>query len=1160
MVAGRVLDAGTGGPVAAAAVRVTAEDTHLSTSTTSAADGRYSLAVPRGAGPFSLRAERIGYVALTVTLELEPGAGSTLRDLRLTPRGVPLAPVVATERRPERQSAPPHSPGGNEATTLSWSAGTVPIDLGDLAGQAGLQPGVRSTDGGVSFFGQDPSQTRVTLDGAPFGALQVPAEALAAVSVASSTYDVSVGQFSGGLIAATTLGGTNLFGAALRARVSDPRLQWRTSPETPRSAEAALGTVEGGMGGALVWNRLFWYAAFTAADRSAPLAGLESAGDGPLRARGLHPAAAGELRSSLAELGVGGSAVVPTSARSNSGSGLLRLDYDFSQRHSLMLRLDGRRGSIGGLGVDPLATLGSAVTLREGAAGVLAQLTSYSERLTNELRVYRADDDRRLSPQGIGPAGVVRVAPEDGDGAPGESAAVRIGASAQSSRSSRSRIELGNALRVDAGAGHEVRAGVLLSQEAAEARDETNRQGTFVFSSIADLRAGRAALYTRALGDGIGETRARYAALWLGDSWKRGPFSLTYGLRWERQWYPSANSGLEPVLGLRPGWIPSDAGISARAGWEYAPRKGWSLHGGVGRFQGTFPVAVLAGATFGTGVGGPLQLACVGPAAPVPDWRTYAGGGAAPETCAAGQPALSTLTPEVTVFAPGFVAPRTLHASLGGATDAVPGFRLMFESSLTLGRGQPLARDRNLGAPQLSLAHEAGRPFFSQISGVDPATGEVALGGSRMDPAWGVVREIGAAGRSANAQATLSVFFPYSPTRPVSVRVPWIDVSYTFTRARDDAGALATPIGSAPLAVPVGERSWAASDAERQHELLAYVSYSPLWWLRMGVVGRALSGAPFTPLVDGDVNGDGQRNDPAFVFGPAATGDSAVGNALSRLVAGAPARIRECLSRQTGRVAGRNSCRTPWTASLDLRLELRPIRPPAQQRLRVSLTTQNTLGLVDRVVNGRSELRGWGDEAIPDATLLRVAGFDPDARAFTYRVNPAFGSSRTLGRPFALIVEGRVTVGSDPAYQPLQRLLGQTLQHPRTAEELRREIARRIPNLPAQVLGLDSALALSLNADARTRLQMRAAAQGATFAPLADSMAVLVSDLENGRRKSSRAAWGEVDALARRIAQHLSAELEEIRALLTPAQWSRLPPEIRAPDAQFVPPRPIRGS
>ena len=40
-------------------------------------------------------------------------------------------------------------------------------------------------------------------------------------------------------------------------------------------------------------------------------------------------------------------------------------------------------------------------------------------------------------------------------------------------------------------------------------------------------------------------------------------------------------------------------------------------------------------------------------------------------------------------------------------------------------------------------------------------------------------------------------------------------------------------------------------------------------WLDITAIGRMTAGQLYTPIVSGDVNGDGSRNDRAFIFDPA---------------------------------------------------------------------------------------------------------------------------------------------------------------------------------------------------------------------------------------------------------------------------------------------------
>lgn len=1153
-VSGRVLDRELGTPVSQAVVRVTSGGSGLSRADTADAEGRYAVPFPDGGGPFSVRAERLGYRPLTTTISPEEAAAGTVgRDLRLSSAAVQLPPVRVERSGPERERLTRRAPGGSDQITHSWSVGTVPVDPGDLAGLAALQGGVHGEGGGISFFAQDPSQTRTTLDGAAFGATSLPQEALASVSVAGSTYDVSRGEFSGGLIAARTLAGTNRFGAAIRSRATPSLLQWQLG--TPGARGPAPGfQVDGGAGGALVYNRLFWYAAFSASRYGAPLVSFDNSSPAVLEQLGVDPDSAQRFAALLRDRGL--SEHAPRRTGSNSASAVLRLDYDFTSGHSLMLRLDERRLDIEGLGLDVLGTAESGEALRERGGGVLAQLTSRLADVENELRLHWARQTNETQPDLRGPAGRVRVSspPEEAGG----STVLRFGGSPFERNQDGSRVEAANHATLSAGPAHQLQAGVVLAEERAATETAANAYGTFFFNSLDDFRRNRPSLFTRTLGEGGSRADTRYSALYLGDTWSGSRLRVTAGARLERRAYGSSGEGatwMDTAFGARAGRVPSHWGISPRLGWSYQ-KPPWYLIGGLGHFRGTLPVPSLAPALGETGGAGQTVMSCVGNAAPSPLWEWYADDpAAAPSACADGAPGFAARTSPVTLFAPGFAAPGAWRGSLGGHFPLPARLQLNFDASLTRGESQSIAIDANLaGAPAFALAREGGRPVYAPASAIDPSTGGVAADVARPFPTLGSVRMISGRGTSTVAQATVEVGFPF----PVRFRFSG-SASYTHTRARDQVGSLPAFGGSIPLAADASPPGRGTSDLERRHDLRMRLTWRPWGWATIGVLGRLTSGAPFTPRVDGDVNGDGARNDAAFVFDPAATADTALAAGMASLLAAAPGSIRACLSRQTGRVARRNSCRGAWTSALDFRADLQVGRGEIQRRLRVSVTTSNALALVDPLVNGRDGARGWGQPGHIDPVLLRVRGFDPAGRAFLYEVNPGFGDRMALlrgsSRRFALTVEGRIAVGADPAYQPLERLISQTAGPARSPDQLRAELASRIPNLSAQVASLDSIAGLALDAGQRERLLQGAQAFGRRVAPIADSIAVVLSDVENGRRMDTRTAWREIDAFTRRVHEALEEELRAIRQILTPEQWEKLPPAVREPSRQLVPPR-----
>src|SRR5207302_4218184 len=168
----------------------------------------------------------------------------------------------------------------------------------------------------------------------------------------------------------------------------------------------------------------------------------------------------------------------------------------------------------------------------------------------------------------------------------------------------------------------------------------------------------------------------------------------------------------------------------------------------------------------------------------------------------------------------------------------------------------------------------------------------------------------------------------------------------TYPRARDQSsfssGASSQGFAAASTAGDPNVREWATSSFERRHSFLGTLTYPITAALEITGIGRLTSGTPFTPTVGSDINGDGARNDRAFVFNPGTTTDTSVAHAMRTLLANAPAAVQSCLETQLDQVAARNSCRGPWQPSLDLQLNWRPDWLGLDRRLAISLDRKST--------------------------------------------------------------------------------------------------------------------------------------------------------------------------------------------------------------------------
>ncbi|MEQ1690286.1 MAG: hypothetical protein ABMA00_03290, partial [Gemmatimonas sp.] len=222
-------------------------------------------------------------------------------------------------------------------------------------------------------------------------------------------------------------------------------------------------------------------------------------------------------------------------------------------------------------------------------------------------------------------------------------------------------------------------------------------------------------------------------------------------------------------------------------------------------------------------------------------------------------------------------------------------------------------------------------------------------------------------------------------------------------------------------------KEWAAGLSDARHAVVLQGGVTVPKVGTFTLFSRLQSGLPFTPIVQGDINGDGRANDRAFVPDAATTSDASTASQMRALLSASPGNVRDCLERQAGGVAGRNSCRGAWTQQLNLQYRPRlPIKVRGR-RLESNVVFENPLAGLDQALHGSDHLRGWGTRAMPDPVLLVPRGFDATAQRFRYDVNPRFGDTRafrTLSRqPFRVTIDFSLDFSVPYDMQQLRRAL-----------------------------------------------------------------------------------------------------------------------------------------
>ncbi len=226
----------------------------------------------------------------------------------------------------------------------------------------------------------------------------------------------------------------------------------------------------------------------------------------------------------------------------------------------------------------------------------------------------------------------------------------------------------------------------------------------------------------------------------------------------------------------------------------------------------------------------------------------------------------------------------------------------------------------------------------------------------------------------------------------------------------------------------------------------------------------------------------------------------------------------------------------------------------------------NPLVGLDQALHGGA-LRGWGQFAQPDPTLLAVRGFDPAARRYVYEVNQRFGSVRQAARAFRQTfqvgLQARYVFGQNPfggfGGGPGGggiRVIAGGPGGPGGPGGVESGAGGGGPNFGgaranpvAQIIELRDSLGLD-------------SAQVARLGPVRDSLAARNQQLARSLRAQIERLGSNPDpavvfaqVIRPRLGQTralVDQALREAQAVLTPAQWAKVPADVKDPARRFL--------
>jgi hypothetical protein len=1042
-------------PIERATITVTSISGNVSRSTRTDKNGRYTVTFPGDDGDYFVNIAALGFGTRRFEVKRTGDQEILVADAKLSRVAAQLDAVnVRGERQKVNRNDVASDISGSER---GINSSAVSADqLGDLAALAASLPGVQLIPGadgapsGFSVLGLTADQNATTLNGMNFGGSNLPRDANVSTSLVTTPYDVSRGNFSGGMLNIRTQPGSNYIVRSTSANLDAPQLQW-TDPAARSLGQQYNNVSAGGrFSGPIQFDKSFFAFSYQAGRRSSDLQSLINTDALGLQAIGIASDSVARLRSILGRehvpLTVGG---IPTNRLSDNASVFGTFDFippTSTTGQAFNLTYNGawsRQDPATSMTTELPAHSGERANWYGGVQGRHSGYFGFGVLSETSVGVNRS---RFYSDPFLGlPSGSVRVNSTFADGTPsvqtvsfGGNPAMNIGQTATTA-------QLTNMLSwFSENNKHRLKLTTELRRDSYDQDLTTNQLGSFSFNSLADLDAGRPAAFSRQLASRKRHEDQYVAGLSLGDAYKpTTDLQVQYGLRVDGNRFtaePAENTDVERLFGIRNDNVPNHVYLSPRIGfsWTYGtaaqiggfdgavrgPRA--VVRGGVGIFQSTPNATLIGSAMDNTGLANAAQqLTCVGIAAPTPDWQAYANAAAIPTQCADGSTGtvFASSVPNVTLFDKNYVAPRSLRSNLQwSGTSLNNRLSTTIDGTYSLNLNQASTFDLNFNpAAQFALIDEGGRPIYARPTSIVPTTGAIASAEARVAPAYYHVSQLRSDMESETKQLTVQV-------RPMtfSSTYSW-SLSYVYANARERYRGFSST-GGDPLDVV-----WGRSSFDSRHQFVYTLTYNAFDFIRLGWYGSFRSGLPYTPVVAGDINGDGYSNDRAFVFDPAQTGDSALAAGMRSLLANGSGSARDCLNNQLRQIAARNSCQGPWTTTANLTFSFNPVKVRMPQRANVSFQLSNPLGAADLLMHGENRLHGWGQTFVPTNQLLFVRGFDPATNRYKYEVNQRFGATALAQNatrlPVTLTAMLRVDVGPTRERQGLTQMLDRGRAH-----------------------------------------------------------------------------------------------------------------------------------
>ena len=945
-----------GQPVAGAEVTITHVESGTVSRATTDASGRYVARGLRVGGPYTIVINKAGAGSDTednVFLGLNQ-VNTVNAQLNNSVTTLESVQVVGFSGGSEVFSATKMGSGTNIDQTAIQS---LPSIGGNIQDFMRLDPRVAFIDrasGAISAGGQNPRYNAISIDGVSasdtFGLegnnmttrrQPVSMEAIEAIDIKLSGYDVSSPSASGATVNAVTKSGTNEFHGSLYGTYRD-KSWFGENPVGQKfngfDSEQTYGFT---LGGPIVKDKLFFFANYEKYEQKAPGVDLSTTALGKTNA---VITASDITRAQQIASGYGFDAgALESNGNTNLEEYALKLDWNINDNHRASLRyskLQQDKLRVQGMGTSSVSLSSYWFSQVKSVESYVGQVFSdWTDNFSTEFKVSYRDYSALRVTDSTAPS--IRVYFGGTEANPsGDSIYLGTEANTQGNSLITKTWDAYGSGQLTLG-DHELKFGFNYSDNQIFNYYGANSWGTYTFFGLDNFASGKWSSYNLSAETAPGSIAVDYHSKNLGlfvqDTWYvNNNLTLTFGLRGDKPTAtpkPAYNQAASEYFGYDNSKVFGGGFlIQPRFGFNYTfdSDRQMQLRGGVGLFQGDAPQVWIGNSYNTTGFNYTSYFFnAYNPLVPFnPDGLNQpapsagAGGGAQ----------------NVNFVGNDFNLPSVWKANL--AFDTETGWMdTVFSAELLLTKVNDALFYKSLGigkinAPGEDPAYAYLGPDGRELYWNPAKTGKAwASGDARFgrDTRFNNVFLIDNTGKGGTQQLTVSLSKPWSRDSD------WYwNIGYTYTHATE-VGPLTSSTASSGWGYQYGFNANEDVATNARYQIKDRFSGSLNWKhkffgdyeTRVGLVYEGRSGRPFSYVYVNDANGDTRSANDLF-YVPTGPGDVLFGTLNSSGVFTADANMEKAffewldgnkdLNKLRGTVAGTNAFRAGWVNTFDVRL------------------------------------------------------------------------------------------------------------------------------------------------------------------------------------------------------------------------------------------------